>query len=145
MLYPQISTRKHGRAPKYRGDHDGTITTRPTKPTLKRDPRNLAHSYQCYCTAVTITAKMDINPFRNAEAATNVSQTMSKTETTSKVSLKLLSRINPGRRGARAEVCTLDTAHKFPHPPPRTHPRTHAHIQSLKSSNEEHYGKNWIN
>ena len=32
-----------------------------------------------------------------------------------------------------------------PHPPPRTHPRTHAHTQSLKSSNEEHYGKNWIN
>ena len=39
---------------------------------------------------------------------------MSKIETTSKVSLKLPSRINLGRRGARARrALDLDTAHKI--------------------------------
>ena len=36
---------------------------------------------------------------------------------TSNVSLKLTSRINLGRQGARAEVSTLDTAHKAPPSP----------------------------
>ena len=40
---------------------------------------------------------------------------MSKIETTSKVSLKLPSRINLGRRGAPAELSTLDITHKLPH------------------------------
>ena len=44
---------------------------------------------------------------------------MSKFETISKVSLKLPSRINLGRRGVRAELWTLDTAHKLPHSPER--------------------------
>ena len=42
---------------------------------------------------------------------------MSKIETTSKVSLKLPSRIKLGRRGTGAKLSTLDTAHK---PPPTT-------------------------
>ena len=46
---------------------------------------------------------------------------MSKIETTSKVSLKLMSRINLGRRGARAKLSTLDTAHK-PSPTARKGP-----------------------
>ena len=37
---------------------------------------------------------------------------MSKIETASKLSLKLTSRIKLGRRGARAELSTLDTDHK---------------------------------
>ena len=40
------------------------------------------------------------------------SQTMSKIETTSKVSLKLTSKINLGRQGARNELSILDTAYK---------------------------------
>ena len=38
---------------------------------------------------------------------------MSKIETTSKVSVKPPSRINLERRSARAELSTLDTAHKL--------------------------------
>ena len=41
---------------------------------------------------------------------------MSKVETTSKVSLKLPSRINLDKQGAPAEFSTLDTAHKPPLP-----------------------------
>ena len=37
---------------------------------------------------------------------------MSKIETTSKVSLKLTSRINLGMQGARNELSILDTAYK---------------------------------
>ena len=37
---------------------------------------------------------------------------MSKIETTSKVSLKLTSKINLGRQGARNELSILDTAYK---------------------------------
>ena len=56
---------------------------------------------------------------------------MSKIETTSKVSLKLASRINLGRQGMRAELSTLDTAHKPPPPPtPATH--THTHTKSVE-------------
>ena len=40
---------------------------------------------------------------------------MSKIETASKVSLKLTSMINFRRRGARAELLTLDTVHKLAH------------------------------
>ena len=40
---------------------------------------------------------------------------MSKIETTSKVSLKLPSRIHLGRRGARTELSTLDTDYKLLH------------------------------
>ena len=40
---------------------------------------------------------------------------MSKIENTSKVSLKFPNRINLGRRGVRAELSTLDPAHKLPH------------------------------
>ena len=47
---------------------------------------------------------------------------MSKIETTSKVSLKLSSRINLGRQGARTELSTLDTAHKSPHIPEKAIP-----------------------
>ena len=42
---------------------------------------------------------------------------MSKIETTSKVSLKFTNRVALGRWAARAEVSTLDKAHK-PLPPP---------------------------
>ena len=54
-----------------------------------------------------------INPFRSAKAPLNGNhrlKIMSKIETTSKVSLKLTSRVNLGRRGARAKLSTLDTA-----------------------------------
>ena len=40
---------------------------------------------------------------------------MSKIETTSKVSVKLPSRINFGRQGERVELSFLDTPHKHPH------------------------------
>ena len=44
------------------------------------------------------------------------SQTMLKIETTSKMSLKLRYRINlRGKACARAQLSTLDTAHKIPH------------------------------
>ena len=52
---------------------------------------------------------------------------MYKIETTSKVSQKLTRKINLGRQGARAELSTLDTAHRPPtarkgHPRPiKTH------------------------
>ena len=49
-------------------------------------------------------------------------------ETTSKVSLRLTSRINLGRRGARAELSTLGTTHNPP--PTHTHTHTHTHTQS---------------
>ena len=42
---------------------------------------------------------------------------MFKVQTTSKVSMKLTSWINLGRRGVRAELSTLDTAHRPPRPP----------------------------
>ena len=51
--------------------------------------------------------KFSINPFKT-------SMTMSKIETASKLSLKLTSSIKLGRRGARAELSTLDTDHKPP-------------------------------
>ena len=38
---------------------------------------------------------------------------MSKVETTSKVSLELITRMNLGRRGARAKVSILDIVHKL--------------------------------
>ena len=44
---------------------------------------------------------------------------MSKIKTTNKVSLKLPSRINLGRRGTHPEFATLDTAHKLPRSPER--------------------------
>ena len=44
---------------------------------------------------------------------------MYKIETTSKVSQKLTRKINLGRQGARAELSTLDTAHRPPHSPER--------------------------
>ena len=43
---------------------------------------------------------------------------MSKTETTSKVSLKLRSRMNLWRRGTPTELSILDTAHKLAPPSP---------------------------
>ena len=55
--------------------------------------------------------KFSINPFKT-------SMTMSKIETASKLSLKLTSSIKLGRRGARAELSTLDTDHKPPPPSP---------------------------
>ena len=48
---------------------------------------------------------------------------MPKIETTSKASLRLLSRINLGRRGACTKLSTLDTAHKPPHSVKRVVPR----------------------
>ena len=60
---------------------------------------------------------------------------MSKIETTIKESLKLPSRINLEMRGARAELSTLDTAHKLPHSLEKVNPglkRTH-------SSNRNYY------
>ena len=53
------------------------------------------------------------------------------------MSLKLPRRINPGRRGARAELLTLDTAHKLPHSLERTEaPEADHYItkQTLRSS-----------
>ena len=51
-------------------------------------------------------------------------------ETTSKVSLRLTSRINLGRRGARAELSTLGTTHNPP--PTHTHTHTHTHTEPGK-------------
>ena len=62
------------------------------------------------------------NLFGTAKAATNGNHRLPKIETTSKVSLKFPSRINLGRRGARAELSTLDTAHNPVPPPPRPPP-----------------------
>ena len=47
-----------------------------------------------------------------------------KIEITSKASLKLTSRINLGRRDARAEPPTLDTAYNPPPPPSPQCPET---------------------
>ena len=66
------------------------------------------------------------NLFGTAKAATNGNHRLPKIETTSKVSLKFLSRINLGRRGARAELSTLDTAHNPVPPPPRPPPVRHS-------------------
>ena len=75
-----------------------------------------------------------INPFRTAKAVTNGNHTLSKMEITSKVSLRLTSRINLGRRGARAELSTLAQP-KTPHPPthPPTYPPTHTHTHNTQS------------
>ena len=53
------------------------------------------------------------NSFRTAKPSTMA--IMSKTKTTSKVSLKLSSRINLEKQGARSDLSTLDTAHKLPY------------------------------
>ena len=70
---------------------------------------------------------------------------MSKIEATSKVSLKLTSRIKPGRRGTRVKPPTLytvhktpDTAHKTPQPGKARAPtpqdgQTHPHNPSANS------------
>ena len=55
---------------------------------------------------------------------------MSKIETTSKVSLKLPSRMKLGRRGARTELSALDTAHKLPHSLERAKPRQRPLVRS---------------
>ena len=47
---------------------------------------------------------------------------VSKIETTSNVTLKLISRINLGRRGAGNELWTLDTAYKLQSPSPASPP-----------------------
>ena len=59
---------------------------------------------------------------------------MSKIETTSKVSMKLVSRINIGTRGARAELSALYTAHKPPHSLERANPR----LERTHISNRDH-------
>ena len=59
------------------------------------------------------------NPPRTAKAATNGNHRPPKTETTSKVPLKLTRRINPGRWGACAKPSTLDTALKRSPSPPQ--------------------------
>ena len=53
------------------------------------------------------------NSFRTAKPSTMA--IMSKTKTTSQVSLKLPSRINLEKQGARSDLSTLDTAHKLPY------------------------------
>ena len=61
--------------------------------------------------------KCFFDPFRITKPATNGNHRMaimSKIETTSKVSLKLHSRINLRRRGVRSEPSTFDTTHKLP-------------------------------
>ena len=76
-----------------------------------------------------------INPFRTAKAVTNGNHTLSKMEITSKVSLRLTSRINLGRRGARAELSTLAQ----PKTPPPTHPHTHTHTHTTRRAQKGPY------
>ena len=57
-----------------------------------------------------------LNPLQDCKSSNKrQSQTMYKIETTSKVSLKLTSRVNLERRDARAQLSTLGTAHNSPH------------------------------
>ena len=64
-----------------------------------------------------------INPFRTAKQATNGNHGLClKSKPQVNLSLKLPSRINFGRRGAHAELSTLDTAHKLS----RSHERVKA-------------------
>ena len=75
-------------------------------------------------------------PFRTAKAATNGNHRLSKIETTSKVSLKLTSRINLGRRCASTPRA-FDFGHSPqapPSPPPPPVPHSLERVKELDSA-----------